>query len=48
MLGVGIEPGMATWSALLNAYADSRQPGKAAEIMYDMRRSGLRPSVQVC
>lgn len=47
MQGAGIEPSMASWSALLNAYAETRQPHKAAEVIHAMRRRGLVPSVQV-
>lgn len=43
----GLEPSVPTWSALLNAYADSRQPHRAVEALQGMRRQGLTPSVQV-
>ena len=47
MVAMGLEPSMATRAALLNAYAESRQPQQAVEVLLSMRRQGITPSVQV-
>lgn len=47
MLKAGLAPSMETWSALLNAYAESRQPRGAVQALRGMRRAGFQPSVQV-
>lgn len=46
MLASGLEPSLPSWSALLNAYADSKQPLRAVEALQHMRRAGMTPSVQ--
>jgi pentatricopeptide repeat protein len=47
MVSAGVEPSMITWSALLNAYADSKQPYHAVQVLVHMRKQGLTPSVHV-
>ena len=47
LVASGLEPSLPTWSALLNAYADSKQPRRAVEALRDMCQRGLKPSVEV-
>lgn len=47
MLASGVAPSLATWSALVNAYAESNQPMRAIETLVGMRQRGLSPSVEV-
>ncbi len=47
MLGSRLTPSLATWSALVNAYAESNQPIRAIETLMSMRRQGLAPSIEV-
>ena len=43
----GITPSLPTWSALLNAYADSGEPQQAAGVLHRMQTLGIVPTVQV-
>jgi pentatricopeptide repeat protein len=47
MMAAGLVPAMETWSALLNAYAESRQPQGAVQALMGMRRAGFQASVKV-
>lgn len=47
MVRSGVTPSHATWSALVNAYAESNQPMRAIETLMGMRRRGLAPSIEV-
>ena len=43
----GVAPSLPTWSALLNAYADSGEPQHAAGVLHRMQALGIVPTVQV-
>lgn len=43
----GVEPSLSTWCALLNAFADSRQPNRATQTIQQMRKRKIALNVQV-